>query len=458
MKRSQLILATVALPLDYTMLVLAGVAAYQIRFVPWVRAVRPVIFQLPLSEFVPMLIIMAAVWLLLFAIAGLYQIGNYLKLTKEIGRLFLACTAGLALIVVLFFFNPQFFSSRFIVLVGWMCAFLFTAVGRLSLRWLRVTLYRRGVATSRVLLIGADMTTLALERLFAASPGLGFKVVRRVAECDIDSLGSLCAGVDEVVVGDPALPRNVTLSIREFCANHHYNFKYAADMLEAQSHNVVIHTLAGVPLVEIRRTPLDGWGRVLKRLFDVMVSLCLLILLSPLLFLLAVLVLADSGWPAFVGLIRIGEEGSIFKLYKFRSMVRNAEALKNQLLVHNERAGGPLFKMSNDPRVTRVGRWLRRSSLDELPQLVNVLLGNMSLVGPRPHEPNEVARYEQHQRKLLNLKPGITGLAQISGRSELTFDDEAKLDTFYVENWSLGADFVILIKTLVVVLQRRAAV
>lgn len=458
MKRSQLILATSALPLDYLMLVLAGVVAYQIRFVPWVKNLRPVIFQLPLGNFVPMLASMALVWVVLFALAGLYQIGSYQKLSKEIGRLFLGCTAGLALIVVLFFFNPQFFSSRFIVLVGWICSFLFTALGRLSLRWLRSALYKRGVTTSMVLLVGNDSTTLALERLFGVSPSLGFRVVSRISEVDPNILESYCGKIDEVVVGDPALPRPSTLAIREFCATHHLNFKYAADMLEAQSHNVIIHTLAGVPLVEIRRTPLDGWGKVVKRLFDLIAASALLIVLSPLLLIITLANVLTTGWPPIVGLRRIGEEGRAFKLYKFRSMVRNAEALKAELMSHNERAGGPLFKMSNDPRVTVIGRWLRRTSLDELPQLINVLIGNMSLVGPRPHEPGEVALYQQHQRKLLNLKPGITGLGQISGRSELSFDEEAKLDTYYVENWSLGADFIILIKTLVVVLQRRAAV
>ncbi len=458
MKRSQLLLATLALPLDYVMLVLAGVAAYQIRFVPLVRGIRPVIFQLPLSEFVPTLVGAALVWLALFALAGLYQLSNYLKLSQEVGRLFLACTAGLALIIVLFFFNPQFFSSRFIVLVGWVCAFMFTTFGRLVLRWVRTSLYRRGIASSNVLLVGDDATTSALELLFVNNPGLGFRVVRRLTVSKADELENLCQGVDEVIIGDPVLSRELTLLIREYCATHHLNFKYAADMLEAQSHNVVIHTLAGVPLVEIRRTPLDGWGRVVKRLFDVVFAMAIVIVLSPLLLVLAVVVVINAGWPPIVGLSRIGEEGRPFRLYKFRSMVHGAEQMKQALLPHNERPGGPLFKMSNDPRVTNVGRWLRRTSLDELPQLLNVLRGEMSLVGPRPHEPAEVAKYELHHRKLLNLKPGITGFAQISGRSQLSFDDEAKLDTFYVENWSLGADLVILIKTLVVVLQRRAAV
>jgi lipopolysaccharide/colanic/teichoic acid biosynthesis glycosyltransferase len=229
-------------------------------------------------------------------------------------------------------------------------------------------------------------------------------------------------------------------------------------MFEAQSHNVVIHTLAGVPLIEIKRTALDGWGKVSKRLFDLAAGLGLILFLLPLLILLCCLVLIDSGWPPLVVLDRIGEAGRKFRLLKFRSMVKDAHLLKAELQAFNERPDGPLFKMANDPRVTRFGRFLRRTSLDELPQLYNVIKGEMSLVGPRPHEPGEVAAYQQRHHKLLNIKPGITGLAQISGRSNLNFEDEAKLDMFYIENWSLATDLVILIKTLVVVLQRKDAV
>jgi lipopolysaccharide/colanic/teichoic acid biosynthesis glycosyltransferase len=183
-----------------------------------------------------------------------------------------------------------------------------------------------------------------------------------------------------------------------------------------------------------------------------------LILLSPILIMLSLLILIDSGWPILVGLPRVGKNGRLFIMYKFRSMIKGADKLKPHLMPYNERADGPLFKMSNDPRVTRLGKFLRRLSLDELPQLWNVLLGQMSLVGPRPHEPSEVAKYKNHQRRLLNIKPGITGLGQVSGRSSLSFEDEVKLDTFYVENWSLWQDLVILIKTLVVVWQKKEAV
>jgi exopolysaccharide biosynthesis polyprenyl glycosylphosphotransferase len=456
MKRSQLVLSTIALPLDYLMLLLAGLLAYQLRFVTFIRDIKPIVFQLPLHNFIPILLIMSVIWIVLFAVAGLYTLRSYLKFSKEVSRLFLGCSAGLALIIVLFFFNPFLFNSRFIVLAGWLLAFVLTTIGRLVLRLVRASLYRRNIATTKILLVGNDQATLVLENLFKQSPGLGFRIISRVDSLPVDKLDDYTFGVDEVIVGDPTLSREANLNILEYCVTHHLGFKYVADMFEAQSHNVVIHTFAGMPLVEIKRTPLDGWGRVAKRIFDLVLSFFLLIILLPIFFIITVLIYLDSSGTAIVALERVGEHGKKFRLYKFRSMICGAEKLKDQLMPYNERADGPLFKMTNDPRVTKFGRILRRTSLDELPQLWNVIRGEMSLVGPRPHEPREVEKYKQHHHKLLNLKSGMTGLAQISGRSNLNFEDEAKLDMFYIENWSLGQDIVILVKTIIVVLQRKS--
>ncbi len=466
MKRSQLLLATVALPLDYVLLLTAGLLAYQLRFEAWVTDLRPVVFQLPLGEFMQLLMVVALVWLVLFALAGLYAISGYLKFSTEVGKLFLACAAGLALIITLFFFNPLLFSSRFIVLAGSGFAFLFTLLGRLALRLLRAALYRRGIAITRVVLLGDDAATRTLEQLFQRNPGLGFRVVKRFGAAELITLSSGEIEADEVLIGEAGLPHQVIVQVLEYCVTHHLGFRYVADMLEAQSHNVVTHTLAGLPIIEIKRTPLDGWGRVAKRVFDLVASTVLIVLLSPVMFLTALVILVDSGWPVLwskfddgTPLKRIGEHGRPFRYFKFRSMRNGTHSLRyTELATYDLRQGGPLVKIENDPRVTSVGRFIRRYSIDELPELFLVLFGRMSLVGPRPHLPEEVARYRERERRVLAIKPGITGLAQISGRDNLSFDDEVRLDTFYIENWSLGSDLVILIKTLVVVLQHKAAV
>jgi len=228
-------------------------------------------------------------------------------------------------------------------------------------------------------------------------------------------------------------------------------------LFEVQPTHLEINTIADIPIIEVKKTRLEGWGRIFKRVFDIIISFVILIIISPLLFFVSLLIVIDSQGGVLVRLERVGEKGKRFKLYKFRSMVKNAQLLKKELVDLNERADGPLFKITNDPRVTRIGRFIRKTSIDELPQLINVFKGEISLVGPRPHEPEEVAKYERWHRKLLAIKPGVTGLAQVSGRSDLEFKDEAKLDIYYIENWSPELDLQILFKTPWVVISGKSA-
>ncbi|MCO4264399.1 sugar transferase [Pseudarthrobacter sp. MDT3-26] len=210
-----------------------------------------------------------------------------------------------------------------------------------------------------------------------------------------------------------------------------------------------IHTqqVAGLPLIHVTTPTLEGGQRVAKRLFDVVVAGLLLLLASPAMVLVAVLIKLDSSGPVFFRQERVGIEGHHFNMLKFRSMVIDAEARLAELARKNE-GSGPLFKMKNDPRVTRIGGFLRRFSVDELPQLLNVLSGSMSLVGPRPPLPREVEAYESDVRRRLLVKPGLTGLWQVSGRSNLSWQDSVRLDLYYVENWSLAGDFVIILRTV----------
>ncbi|NSX38677.1 sugar transferase [Pseudarthrobacter oxydans] len=210
-----------------------------------------------------------------------------------------------------------------------------------------------------------------------------------------------------------------------------------------------IHTqqVAGLPLIHVTTPTLEGGQRVAKRLFDVTVSAGLILLATPAMVLVAVLIKLDSRGPILFRQERVGIEGKLFRMLKFRSMVVDAESKLTALAEKNE-GSGPLFKMKNDPRVTRVGRTLRRFSVDELPQLFNVLGGSMSLVGPRPPLPREVEAYESDVRRRLLVKPGVTGLWQVSGRSNLSWQDSVRLDLYYVENWSLAGDLVIILRTV----------
>jgi exopolysaccharide biosynthesis polyprenyl glycosylphosphotransferase len=210
-----------------------------------------------------------------------------------------------------------------------------------------------------------------------------------------------------------------------------------------------IHTqqVAGLPLIHVTTPTLEAGQRVAKRLFDVLAAGLLLLLASPAIILIVILIRLDSTGPVLFRQERVGMEGNHFYMLKFRSMVINAEALLADLARKNEGAG-PLFKLRNDPRVTRIGGLLRRFSLDELPQLLNVLSGSMSLVGPRPPLPREVQAYESDVRRRLLVKPGLTGLWQVSGRSNLSWQDSVRLDLYYVENWSLAGDLVIMFRTV----------
>jgi exopolysaccharide biosynthesis polyprenyl glycosylphosphotransferase len=260
-----------------------------------------------------------------------------------------------------------------------------------------------------------------------------------------------------VIVADPNIPKVETVQVLERCNDNNVAFRYVADLFETELGRIHITDIAGVPIIEVRRTPLDGWGRIIKRTVDIVGSLLgLIIALIPGI-IVALAIKLDSAGPVFLPLDRVGQGQRRFILWKFRSMIKDAHALKSQLMAQNERADGPLFKINNDPRITRVGQFIRKTSLDELPQLLNVLTGTMSLVGPRPHEPEEVARYERHHKKLLTVKPGMTGMAQVSGRSNLSFEEEVRLDTYYIENWSLSLDFQIMVRTPLAVLKIETA-
>jgi len=210
-----------------------------------------------------------------------------------------------------------------------------------------------------------------------------------------------------------------------------------------------IHTqqVAGLPLIHVTTPTLEGGQRVAKRLFDLTTAGLLLVMASPAMILVALLVKLDNPGPVLFRQERVGMEGKRFFMIKFRSMVVDAEGRLAELARQNE-GSGPLFKMRNDPRVTRLGGFLRRFSVDELPQLLNVLSGSMSLVGPRPPLPGEVEAYESDVRRRLLVKPGLTGLWQVSGRSNLSWQDSVRLDLYYVENWSLAGDLIIMLRTV----------
>ncbi len=461
MKRSELIFSALLVPLDYLMIFCAGVLAYQLRFGQFVQGLRPVFYAMDLRQYLVIVAGVGGIFLLTFAVSGLYAVRGTRGLFDEIGKIFIGCSAAMTVIIITVFFQREIFSSRFIVVSGWVLSFVLVTLGRSFIRWIQRLLLRRGIGVRNVVVIGTDAFTEELAKQLHKNTSLGFRVVLR-SDTFSDSFREELLPkiqshqIDELIVGYGTMPSADMLSVKEFADEHHLAFRYVAGLLGFQTTHIKLDTIVDIPIVEVLRTRLDGWGKIWKRGFDMVISSVLAIILSPLLFSIAVLIKIDSAGPVIEKLDRVGEKGKTFKLRKFRSMIKNAHALKKELLQYNERRDGPLFKIKDDPRVTRVGRMIRKLSLDELPQLWNVLRGDMSLVGPRPHEPEEVARYEKWQKRLLTIKPGMTGMAQISGRSDLHFDDEARLDVYYIENWSVGLDVRILLRTPWVVLSARS--
>ena len=471
MRRFELIFTFLQLPLDFALLLLAGISAFALRYAPFVTVVRPVLFNLAWNKFFTTLIITAFGWVVIYAFAGLYTTDPNRKLADDLLRVLTASSSGFAAITIFVFFTLSKFDSRFLVLAGWLIAMLYIILGRLLIRGLKSLLYRSGYGLRPTVIVGNNSITAIIQRTLESKSGLGCKVIAvfdRFGETEKNTILDLHP--EEIIFTHARGSEPEAIGAINFANNHHITFKYSADLFETISSNMTISTIAGIPLIELRRTRLSGWGCIIKRITDILFGSLLLIICSPFYLLISIIILLETGRPVIYKNERIGQYNRRFFTYKFRTMFQNvstgsqfgksgAEALKleQELIKSNNSKNGPIYKIQNDPRITKVGKFLRRWSLDELPQFWNVIRGEMSLVGPRPHQPREVEQYAENHSILLTIRPGVTGLAQISGRSNLTFEEEARLDTFYVENWNLYLDFIILIKTPFVVCHGKGA-
>jgi exopolysaccharide biosynthesis polyprenyl glycosylphosphotransferase len=476
MKKSELFFSLLLVPLDFALLLLAALSAYQLRFAKLITNLLPVVINISFWDYFRVSLIFAIFWLVIFMFAGLYSIGSARKLALEIYRVVLACSTGFMLVVAMIFFQRELFNSRFIILAAWIFAIFFVSLGRIFVRWLQRRLFAYGIGVHKVILVGNSKSADTLVREFFSQHYAGSEVVKRVRDFSLETAKELTdfinaydtghpgdAGVDEIIQSDPNLSKSETLRLYDFATEHQLTFKYAADLLGIKVLRNEVSEIAGIPIVEVKRTTLEGWGRIAKRLIDIIGSGLLIIILSPILLLTAIIVKLDSHGSIFFSkrddgspVYRVGQGGKAFRYFKFRSMIPGSDSMRyRELAKQNLRSDGPLVKIKDDPRITRVGHFIRHWSIDELPELFLVFIGKMSLIGPRPHLPEEVAKYEQHHKKALTIKPGITGLAQISGRSDLLFEEEVKLDVYYIENWSLLLDASILLKTPLAVLKHR---
>lgn len=470
-RRFDLIFTALLIPLDLIALIGAALTAYSLRFSKAFVELRPILTEIRFTDYMSTAVGFAFVWIILFALAGLYSTRPR-RAWDELGRIFVAGTAGVMVLIATVFFQRELTTSRFIVIAVWIFSITFVWVERLVVRVVRHALLRARVGHRRVIIVGRGRQANELVELYKRHTILGFTVARHFTDWndgvrhEIERLARRDKA-DEVILADPDMPKEQSLDLIAFAEEQHLTFKYLADLFAASFGRIEMTTSGGIPVIEVKRTPLDGWGRIFKRLFDIVVSALLIVILSPVMLLAALFIKLTSKGPVFFSKLpdgkpveRIGEGGRPFHYFKFRTMVKDAHSMHLDpefMKKYGSLRAGPLMKIPRDPRVTPVGRWLRKWSLDELPELFLVLKGDMSLAGPRPHLPEEVALYKPHHRRVLAIRPGMTGLAQISGRADLDFEDEVRLDTWYIENWSPALDLYILLKTPFVVLQSKGA-
>ena len=468
MKRSELFFSFIQVPVDFVMIILAAITAFAVRDIPQILTLQPKLYAFSFHTFIKIALIVAPIFILIYAFEGLYDIRVTRKFWKETLKVFSATSIGLVVIIVAIFLKREWFSSRFIILSAWLLATFYVVAARYFFQLVQKWLLRnRGIGVHRVLLIGHNGKLNTISRIIRLNRNLGYKVVDQRDDAHLREIKEVKErkGLDEIILCEPTITDDEQEKLIDYCAINNVKYKFLPTTL--QTSKFEIGMLSGEPLIEVLNTPLDGWGRIIKRIFDVVFSVLGIIITSPITILTAIAVKIDSCGPIIYKNERIGSDGKKFFVYKFRYFkdefcisndnpkLREALRLEQDLIKKQSVRKGPLYKIKNDPRKTRVGYYIEKYSIDELPQLFNVLLGNMSMVGPRPHQEREVEKYMDYHRRLLTIKPGVTGMAQVSGRSDLDFENEYKLDLYYIENWSLWLDIQICLKTVGVLFRKR---
>jgi exopolysaccharide biosynthesis polyprenyl glycosylphosphotransferase len=451
---------------DLAMLAVAFPAAYYLRD-RWLGGPARLY---PIATYLPLLLASVLVWQVSSWMARLYGAYRTQRITTEILRLLRTFVVLAVLMAAGQFVSKQQEVSRLFFGFYYTIAFGLLVANRVGVRLAARAARRRGYNTRAFAVVGAGelaesvVETIALHREWgytfegyildegAAEPE-GAKVLGRLSE-----IGSLLDRhvLDEVIFG---VTRERLEAIEEavlLCQEQGIRVKVLLNFFPTGIARMTVEDLEGIPMLSFSTGPDAAAPLAGKRIFDVVVSGLALLVLAPLVAGIAIAIKLETPGPVLFRQRRIGQNGREFWLYKFRSMVADAEAQRAALAEHNE-MDGPVFKMTDDPRVTRVGRWLRKTSLDEVPQFWNVLRGEMSVVGPRPPLPGEVKLYQRWQRRRLSVRPGITCTWQVSGRNEVDFSQWMELDLHYIDNWSLWHDLKIVLRTIPAVLLGRGA-
>ncbi len=448
---------------DLLLIGLAFLLSYWVRYqLQWFRAVDPA-FQTDFATYLPFSFALIAILFFSFNFSGVYRRRRDRGWLEEVYTIAAATTLGVVTLIILNLIFGGLSYSRLLFLYAAVFVTLLLGVSRAIIILARGYLRARGVAVQRVVLVGAGDVGRMVMRNIAARPSLGYQLIGFLDDNPVKSstdigrfkaLGPLenfeqtlaVYPVDEVIICLPWQSHRTVARLLNQCEMAGVRAHIVPDLFQLTKNQMRVEDLNGVPLISTREVSIAGWNLIFKRVLDLAIVTVGSLFALPAGLLIAFAIRLDSPGPIIYSQMRVGKNGKPFAIYKFRSMVLDADERREEIAALNE-ATGPLFKVRDDPRRTRIGRFLRRFSLDELPQLINVLRGEMSFIGPRPNLPEEVAQYKEWHRKRLSVSPGMTGLWQVSGRSDLTFDEMVLLDIYYAENWSLGMDLGILLMT-----------
>lgn len=474
MKHSaSLLFGFLLLVLDFFALIIAFTLAYIVRVK---LDDRPLLEPITANGYIAVVAVLLVFWLIIYALLGLYRSAVYENRFKEFSMLLMGSFIGiLFLIGAEYVLNRAVFPARLVTVYGFLFAFLLTLLFRTLARGIRRFLFTHNIGIANVLIVGTtDITAELAQQL--ANPKLGYKVVgiigdRRSSYPNIDPSIQFknfeeaahhlkTTDVNTIVQTELFADQDQNDEILAYAQEHHIAYRFVPGNSNLFVGSIEVNLFEGIPTVAVHQTALTGWGRILKRIFDLIFGIFIVIIASPILLSVWLLLATVGGGKPIYKQTRMSRFNTKIGLYKFRthSHVYNGLTPEEAFakmgkpeLAKKYRENGDFLE--NDPRVSIIGRFLRKSSLDELPQLFNVIKGDLSLVGPRPLIPQEINMAE-NKHVILSVKPGVTGLAVISGRKNIPFEERRKLDMYYAQNWSFWMDLVIIMKTAVQVVAR----
>lgn len=454
--------------LGYFLLAVVGFSAsWWIRFKSGIFEVLD--FQPFINYRIP-IVLTASFWGIVFVARRLHRPDLTVVWWREGTRIAASSVLAMILPMAIAFTYRGYFYSRLVMAFGIVLCALLCFLEKEVAKWMLRKLVLKRVGTARKLMIGCGDFAAAVVEQMKKNPlvaaGLEGMLSLPGERCtaELPYLGEITDlkrlliehGFDEVILAHPSPSEETILQIIYECRKEQVQFELVPPFWHLLRGRVQVEPIGDVRTIAFADLALKGWQRIAKRMMDLILSTMLLIMLSPVFVLIAIAIKLTSSGPVFFLQERIGRNGRKFKMIKFRSMYQDAEKRLQEFLDKSD-AKGPIFKMKRDPRITSVGRFLRRFSLDELPQIINVFLGDMSLVGPRPPLEREVTQYERWQLRRIDVTPGMTGLWQVSGRSDLPFDKMVQLDIYYIEHWSIWLDLKLLILTIPAVISGRGA-